>query len=136
MKVLSSTGALEQFTQLQTELGRLEGQVEALKVQTAAAKQLENTKLQLALETTALELRLGQDHEEQQDRIVEAQLIFADISRSMYEAPGHLSVNSKLTGPPVKAVIHGQESTGIQKMQIFCFDLTLTRVVRAENREP
>jgi uncharacterized protein YydD (DUF2326 family) len=49
MAVLSSTGALEQFTQLQSELGRLEleGHAENLKRQTVAARQMEQTRLEL-----------------------------------------------------------------------------------------
>jgi uncharacterized protein YydD (DUF2326 family) len=136
MAVLSSTGALDQFTQLQAELGRLEGQAEHLRRQTAAARELEKTKLQLEIEAAELELRLGQNHDEQHDRIAEAQRIFAAISRRMYEEPGTLTVNNKLSGPPVRAVIHAQQSVGIQKMQIFCFDLTLSRLVSNQGRGP
>lgn len=136
MSILSSTGALEQFTQLQSELGRLEGHVELLRRQTAAARQIENTRLQLDIEAAELELRLGRNHEEQRERIEDAQLIFANISRTLYEQPGSLSVNNKLSGPPVRAVIHGQKSVGIQKMQIFCFDMTLTRLAKAQDIGP
>jgi uncharacterized protein YydD (DUF2326 family) len=54
----------------------------------------------------------------------------------MYEQPGTLTVNSRLSGPPVKAVIHAQHSVGIQKMQIFCFDMTLSRLVSNQGRGP
>ena len=128
MAVLSSTGALEQFTQLQSELGRLEGHAENLKRQTVAARQMEQTRLELDIEAAELELRLGRNHEEQRERIEEAQLIFAHVSRSLYEEAGTLTVNNKLSGPPVRATIHGQESVGIQKMQIYCFDMTLARM--------
>jgi uncharacterized protein YydD (DUF2326 family) len=128
MAVLSSTGALEQFTQLQSELGRLEGHAENLKRQTVAARQMEQTRLELDIEAAELELRLGRNHEEQRERIEEAQLIFAHVSRSLYEETGTLTVNNKLSGPPVRATIHGQESVGIQKMQIYCFDMTIARM--------
>jgi uncharacterized protein YydD (DUF2326 family) len=132
MSVLSSTGALEQFTQLQSELGRLEGQAENLKRQSTAARQMEQTRLELDIEAAELELRLGRNHEEQHERIEDAQLIFARVSRSLYEEAGTLTVNSKLSGPPVRATIHGQESVGIQKMQIYCFDVTLARMARSQ----
>lgn len=128
MAVLSSTGALEQFTQLQSELGRLEGHAENLKRQTLAARQMEQTRLELDIEAAELELRLGRNHEEQHERIEQAQIIFAHVSRSLYEDAGTLTVNNKLSGPPVRATIHGQESVGIQKMQIYCFDMTLARM--------
>jgi uncharacterized protein YydD (DUF2326 family) len=128
MAVLSSTGALEQFTQLQSELGRVEGHAENLRRQTAAARQMEQTRLELDIEAAELELRLGRNHEEQRERIEEAQLIFAHVSRSLYEESGTLTVNNKLSGPPVRATIHGQESVGIQKMQIYCFDVTIMRM--------
>lgn len=136
MILLSSTGALEHFTELQSELGRLEGAAEALRRQTAAARQMEDTQLQLGIETAELELRLGRNHEEQRDRIEDAQLLFAELSGQLYETPGTLTVSRKLTGPPVRAFIHGQESVGITKMQIFCFDLTLARLVLKQGIGP
>jgi uncharacterized protein YydD (DUF2326 family) len=136
MAVLSSTGALEQFSQLQSELGRLEGHAETLRRQSHAARQMEQTRLELDIEAKELELRLGRNHEEQSERIMDAQLIFADISGSLYEDAGTLTVNSKLSGPPVRATIHGQESVGIQKMQIYCFDVTMSRLVRNQGIGP
>lgn len=136
MAVLSSTGALEQFTQLQGELGRLEGHAENLRRQAAAARQMEQTRLELDIEAAELELRLGRNHEEQRERIEEAQLIFAYVSRTLYEEAGTLTVNNKLSGPPVRATIHGQESVGIQKMQIFCFDMTLARMALNQRMGP
>ena len=47
MAVLGLTGALQQFTELQGELGRLEGRAESLRRQTAAARQMEQTHLEL-----------------------------------------------------------------------------------------
>lgn len=136
MGILASTGALDHFTQLQTELGRLEGTAEALRRQTAAAKQIEDTRLQLDIETAELELRLGRNHDEQSDQIEQAQLSFGELSGQLYQSPGTLSVSRKLSGPPVRASIHGQESVGITKMQIFCFDLTLTRLVLKQGIGP
>ena len=136
MLSLSSTGALEQFALMQSELGRLEGQAEHLKQQAAAARQLEATRLELDIRERELELRLGRNHDEHADRISEAQLIFNEASRLLYEVPGSLVVNRKLSGPPVKAIINSDKSSGIQKMQIFCFDLTLTRVLTRQGLGP
>lgn len=136
MAILSSTGALDQFTQLQGELGRMEGQSESLKRQTLAARQIEQTRLQLDIEAAELELRLGRNHDEQRERIEEAQLIFAHVSRSLYEDAGTLTINNKLSGPPVRATIHGQESVGINKMQIYCFDMTLSRLALKQSIGP
>lgn len=136
MTVLSSTGALEQFAQLQGELGRLEGQAETLRRQAQAARQMEQTRLELDIEAAELELRLGRNHEEQKERIEDAQLIFAHVSRQLYEEAGTLTVNNKLSGPPVRATIHGQESVGIQKMQIYCFDMTMSRLALKQQFGP
>lgn len=136
MAVLASTGALDQFTLLQAELGRLEADVATLRRQAEAAKQIEDTKLQLEIETAELELRLGRNHVEQSERIEQAQLIFADISQRLYERPGALTVSRKLSGPPVRASIHGQESVGISHMQIFCFDMTLVRLALVQGQGP
>ena len=136
MAVLGSTGALQQFTELQSELGRLEGRAESLRQQTAAARQMEKTYLELEIEGAELELRLGRNHAEQHERIEEAQLTFARVSKALYEEPGTLSFNNKLSGPPVRATIHGQESVGIQKMQIFGFDMTLARMASKQEFGP
>lgn len=136
MAVLQSTGALNQFTELQGELGRLKGRAESLTRQSAAARQMEQTRLELDIEAAELELRLGRNHDEQRELIIDAQLVFADVSRRLYDEPGTLSVNNKLSGPPVFATIHGQDSVGIQKMQIFGFDMTLSRMLRRRKVGP
>lgn len=136
MTVLSSTGALDQFTHLQGELGRIEGQVESLKRQTAAAKEIEDTTLQLEIERNELELRLGRNQDEQADRITEAQILFARLSQRLFESAGALTVSRKLSGPPVRVQIHGQESVGITKMQIYCFDMTMLQVTMEQNVGP
>ena len=67
--VLQSHGALDQFSKLQGEVGRLDADVELLRQRFAAAEQLEGTKNELDIERNRLTLRPRRDFAEQKARL-------------------------------------------------------------------
>ena len=81
MSVLQSHGALDQFSQLQGEAGRMEAMVESLRQRFEAAEQLEGTKNELEIERNRLTLRLRRDFSEQKVRLSAAILAFEETSR-------------------------------------------------------
>jgi len=128
MTILQSHGALDQFTQLQSELAKREAETETIRQQFAAAEQLEGLKSELEVERRQLELRLRQDYREQEGVLRHAILAFEDISGALYEKAGSLTIDASLNGPQFEVTIHGQKSKGISNMQIFCFDMMLMRL--------
>lgn len=128
MGILKSHGALDHFTKLQGEVGRLESEVDSLRRRFEAAEQLEGTKNELEIERNLLALRLRRDFAEQKERLDEAILAFEETSKRLYESAGSMLVEETLNGPAFKFPMQGARSKGIKNMQIFCFDMMLMRL--------
>lgn len=128
MEIMQSHGALEQFSKLQGELGRLEAEVESLRQRFEAAEQLEGTKNQLKIERNRLTLRLRRDFSEQSPRLAEAILAYEETSKHLYESAGSMTIDETANGPVFQFPMQGSRSKGIKNMQIFCFDLMLMRL--------
>jgi len=128
MGVLQSHGALDQFSQLQGESGRMEASVESLRQRFDAAEQLEGTKNELEIERNRLTLRLRRDFAEQRVRLSEAILAFEETSKRLYESAGRMTVEETSNGPVFQFPMQGSRSKGIKNMQIFCFDMMLMRL--------
>ncbi len=128
MGVLRSHGALDQFSQLQGEMGRMEATVESLRQRFEAAEQLEGTKNELEIERNQLMLRLRRDFSEQKARLSKAILAFEETSRKLYESAGSMTVEETSNGPAFQFPMQGSRSKGIKNMQIFCFDMMLMRL--------
>jgi uncharacterized protein YydD (DUF2326 family) len=133
MGILKSHGALDQFLKLQGELGRLESEVESLRLRFEAAEQLEGTKNELEIERNRLTIRLRRDFAEQHARLSEAIVAYEETSRQLYESAGSMTVDETSNGPIFKFPMQGGRSKGIKNMQIFCFDMMLMRLC-AERR--
>lgn len=128
MEILRSHGALDQFSKLQSESGRIEAEVESLRQRFEAAEQLEGTKNELDIERNHLTLRLRRDFAEQRVRLSEAILAYEETSRRLYESAGSMTVEETANGPVFKFPMQGSRSKGIKNMQIFCFDMMLMRL--------
>jgi len=128
MSMLQSHGALEHFTALQAELARVEAETESLRQKFDSAEALEAGQLKLNIERTRLLERLHQDYREQRETLDHAIVAFEEISRSLYERAGSLTIDASENGPQIEIHIHGEKSKGISNMQIFCFDMMLTRL--------
>lgn len=128
MGILKSYGALDQFTRLQEEVGRLESQVEMLRQRFESAEMLEGTKSELAIERNHLLQRLRRDFTEQRERLSEAILAYEQTSEKLYEDAGSMLVADTDNGPTFRFEIQGSRSEGIKNMQIFCFDMMLMRL--------
>ena len=128
MGILKSGGALEHYSRLQEEAGRAEAKVEALRQQLKIAERIESTKVQLDIERARLQQALQADLHERNDITNDAIVIFEELSNSLYEQAGHLTVAATPNGPAFKVAIDAQRSKGINSMQIFCFDLMLAEL--------
>lgn len=136
MAILKTGGALDQFTQLQGELGRLEAQTESLRRRFEAAETLERKGAQHEVERARLHQRLKDDHHEQKAAIDDAILAFEDISNDLYEKAGSLTVSDTPNGPTFAITIEGARSKGINNMQIFCFDMMLMELCAQRKTGP
>ena len=136
MRVLQSHGALDQFSQLQGEAGRMEATVESLRQRFEAAEQLEGAKNELEIERNRLALRLRRDFSEQRTRLSAAILAFEETSRRLYQSAGSMTVEETSNGPAFQFHMQGSRSKGIKNMQIFCFDMMLMRLCSSQRVGP
>ncbi|MFL6196077.1 MAG: ABC-three component system protein [Thermoanaerobaculia bacterium] len=135
MNVLQSSGALQQFSALQSELSRLDANVAGLRAKYDMAKQLESKKTELTMQRAKLSARLQHDLDERKNIVSEAILTFESISEELYEDPGSLTIDATENGPEFETIIQGKRSVGKNSMQIFCFDMTLA-ILNAGQRMP
>ena len=136
MQTLKSGGALEHYTALQDELARLEGESEALRQRLKDSERLEQTKDELDAERTRLVTALRADIRERKELLDNAILRFADLSKSLYERAGILTIADTQNGPRFEVRIEAERSRGINNMQIFCFDLMLVELCAEQGRFP
>ena len=138
MGLLKSGGALEHYTGLREELGRVEAKTEMLRQRLELTERLESRKTELDMERNRLVQRLRNDiRERERDGIVrEAILIFEELSQSLYERHGILTISDTKSGPEFDTRIESERSKGITNMQIFCFDLMLTELGTRHGRWP
>ena len=136
MSLLRSGGALEHYTGLREELGRAEAESEMLKTRLETAERFESTRTELNMERARLVKALQDDIHERDDIVRDAILSFEELSRSLYERAGSLTIADTPGGPQFEVHISGERSKGITNMQIFCFDLMLTRIGTQRGRWP
>lgn len=136
MKMLKSHGALEQFTSLQEEHGRLRGEVEALRLRYDAASKLEKTNSSLDSDRTRLFERLQQEFTERSSVLDDAIRTFADIVDELYGEPGQLEFHPTHNGPELRPNIPGDRSKGIGNMELFCFDMMIQRLCAGQGIGP
>lgn len=136
MRVLKSARALDQFSELQSELARREAEYESVRRRLEAVEQLEGGKARLGIDRNQVLLRLQQDHQEQVATINKAIVIFEEISKALYESAGSFSVGQSENGPVFELAIEGARSKGIASMQLFCFDMMLMRLVTDRKQGP
>lgn len=136
MRVLSTGGALQQFSQLQGELNRREAEVESLRQRFQAAQTLEGTKTELEIERAGLLRRLRQDFNEQEGLLRDAILAFEEASSSLYESAGSLNPRETDNGPVFDIRMQGDRSRGIKQMQIFCFDMMMMQLCAKRGTGP
>ena len=136
MNLLQSGGALEHYTRLREELGRAEAESGTLKARLETADRFESTKTELDMERTKLVKALRDDIHERGDIVREAILGFEELSRSLYERAGNLTIAATPGGPKFEVHIAGERSKGITNMQIFCFDFMLAEICARRGRWP
>ena len=136
MGLLKTGGALEHYTGLREELGRAEAESEMLRKRLEVVERFESTKTELQMQRTRLITALRDDIHERKGIVREAVLGFEELSRSLYERAGSLTIADTPGGPKFEVHIAGERSKGITNMQIFCFDLMLTEICVRRGRWP
>ncbi|MFA7173535.1 MAG: ABC-three component system protein [Kiritimatiellia bacterium] len=126
MGLLQTHGALDQFNKLQEELSRLRSHSELLKKQFDIAQKIEKGGADLEVQRATLHQSLIRDMEERAERLNEAALIYADLSKAVSERSSILEIEPTNKGLRLAITGGPDKSKGIREQQIFCLDMLLT----------
>jgi uncharacterized protein YydD (DUF2326 family) len=130
LQTLEGRGALDDFIKLQTEQANLEASAASLRERFKAAEILEGESTQLEIDRANLKQRLQEDHKARDATLNQAILIIADTISTLYgDRLGRFVVDASENGPEFRISIEGDRGGGISNMEIFCFDLTLFKIV-------
>ena len=136
MGILRAGGALSAYTALREEVAREEAKAEALGERLRDVERLATRRAELKGERARLSRSLQEDRRERDEIVQKAILRFEDLSKSLYERAGSLTVGPGASGPEFKVKIPSGQSEGISNMQIFCFDLMLIELQAEREASP
>lgn len=123
LATLAGHGALEEFSRLQDLHSSTRLRVDALTTRIDQLRQMTTKADQIKVETVELKRSTELDYEERREVWTQALTLFSDFSEHLYKAPGRLVIDIDDTGYRFDVEIDGNQSEGIGKMKIFCYDL-------------
>lgn len=134
---LSGKGALEDFVNLQKELSARESEAADLQRQFYAAQLLEGEKASLEIERQQLYRRLQADLNARGDILDDAIVTVDQLVSELYgDRTGELLIVATDNGPKIQMQIEGDRGGGISKMEIFCFDMALAKILQRRGIGP
>ncbi|PJB94022.1 DUF2326 domain-containing protein, partial [Candidatus Pacearchaeota archaeon CG_4_9_14_0_8_um_filter_35_24] len=136
MGILHSHGALEEYTNLQSELSGVEAETESIRQKFIAARQLEEEKTKLEGDRNRLYSQLQKNYQEEREIINRAVVLFEEISSRLYGQSGSFTIEESGNGPKFDFPIQGRGSKGIDNMQIFCFDMMVMILTKEKEIGP
>jgi len=125
LSVLETHGALEEYTRLQELHQKTVARIDELSNRISSLRRFEMGKSSLRIEKEQLHQRTLTDHDERAMFWKQAVTQFNRCSQALYEAPGELVINPGPAGFRFNVEIQRSGSAGINKMKVFCYDLTL-----------
>ena len=128
MLTLRSHGALQEYTQLQSNHQSTVAQLKDVSNRLENLKKFEQGRSSINVEHELLLQQAKNDLNERKSQQEEAVLTFNSYSNAMYSAPGTLSINISKTGFKFDVNIERSGSQGIGNMKIFCYDLMLAKL--------
>lgn len=128
MLTLRSHGALQEYTQLQSNHQSTVAQLKDVSNRLENLKKFEQGRSSITVEHEILLQQAKNDLNERKSQKEEAVLTFNSYSNAMYSAPGTLSINISKTGFKFDVNIERSGSQGIGNMKIFCYDLMLAKL--------
>lgn len=134
MQVLQEHGALDEYTQLQSNHQKTVAELKDLNVRIENLRKFEQGKSAVIVEMELLQQRASTDLSERKTQKERAVLLFNSNSEALYNAPGTLSIDVSKTGLKFKVSILGSGGTGKTNMEIFCYDLMLSQIWSGKER--
>jgi uncharacterized protein YydD (DUF2326 family) len=136
LNILSTHGALEEYTKLQERYSKLVQQYEDVKIQKDKALEINQRETEITIETKQLLLATRQDYEEREPKRELAVRLFSENSQYLYQEPGTLAIKLKDNGYDFNIESKSSKSQGIKYMKVFCYDLLIAELSKLRNHYP
>ena len=138
LKTLNDGGALTAFTALQEQLALARSEMGSLEARFDTAKKLEATQAEIKFERSKLQQDITRDLTEREPLIEEINLLFQRYAMVLYgpDREAYVDIAALDTSLRIEPHIGGEDSLGIGKMVIFCFDLTCAVIAHRAARGP
>ncbi len=135
MLTLRSHGALQEYTQLQTNHQNTIAHLKDISNRLENLKKFEKGESSIKVEHELLLQQAKNDLNERNQK-EEAILTFNSYSNALYSAPGTLSIDILKPGFKFNVNIERSGSHGIGNMKIFCYDLMLAKLWAKKAKSP
>jgi uncharacterized protein YydD (DUF2326 family) len=138
VKQLQNGGALEGLQILQTELAKRQAELTQAEKRLAIAESLQASTTEIKAAEAELRRQAVTDLAERSRQIDEANRLFLELARRMYGSShkGYLSIEPTAGSLKITPKIDADDSTGINHVSIFCFDMTLAILAKRGRRGP
>lgn len=138
LKTLQEGGALEGLAARQQLLAQKQATLEALRKQFETAQILETSQREITAKRTELQQALELDLEERADQTREATWMFSKFARQLYgqDREAYLRISAGTHSLQITTHVDSGDSVGINKMVIFCLDLTAAVLAHRQGRGP
>ncbi|SDN48768.1 Uncharacterized protein YydD, contains DUF2326 domain [Geodermatophilus siccatus] len=125
MRLLATTGAIDDFGALQQRVGQAAAELESVERRLAELRELRAGKARLRLDRLDLQERVSRDLDERRLRLGEIAADFSDIFELLYDEPADLVVDAGAAGYRFRTNLPRGGSHGVDKVAIFALDLAL-----------
>ncbi len=128
MNILSSHGALDDFTAMQGRYLKTLAELQKLEDEYNSKIDMDEGKKRIKKQKSELVEKALRDLMERKDIFEQAILLFNQNSQALYQEPGDLLIEVTPSGYKFGVQIDRARSQGISNMKIFCYDLTIMQL--------
>lgn len=125
MQILNTHTALEDYSLIQMEISDYKTEVNKLNDIINQFKQIEDNKDEIKEEKNILNQKIKREYELQRSKWEKSITIFNENTKALYGENGSLIINFSEKGYKFDIEFPKNESRGVSKMKIFCYDVML-----------
>lgn len=122
---LDAGGALEEREQMRAEVSALQSRLAALDMQIVQSRELTARREELKLEQSTLRNHVAQELGASREKLDRIGSRFSQKMQRLYDTSAALTVSVDDLGYKFSIRVAGSGSTGVNRMMLFCFDLTM-----------
>jgi uncharacterized protein YydD (DUF2326 family) len=136
LHTLDAGGALDELNALRNELATVQAHLAAVDLQIEQARELVTTREDLKLQQSTLRKGASEQLAGSRQKLDHVGAQFSQKMHRLYGKDAALTVEVDNAGYKFTVTVPGSGSSGVDRMKLFCFDLTLLEEGAASARHP